>query len=50
VNVTLKDGLVTSFNKKLEFKQEMTGRAEIVTEDTRLIERLLYQISTLFMN
>src|SRR5690554_6706936 len=43
VDVDLPSTLVTSYNKTIEFKQEMGGTAEIVTEDLRLIERFFYQ-------
>ncbi|MCP4052315.1 MAG: HlyD family efflux transporter periplasmic adaptor subunit [Mesoflavibacter sp.] len=43
VNVELPRTLITSYNKEIEFKQEMRGSAEIVTEDLRLIERFFYQ-------
>lgn len=43
VNVSIPEHLITSFGKEIEFKQEMKGRAAIITEDLRLLERLLYQ-------
>lgn len=43
IDVALPKGLETSYHKKIPFQQEMSGTAEIVTEDLRLIERLLYQ-------
>lgn len=43
IDVSLPNKLETSYNKQLLFRQEMTGTADIVTEDLRLIERLLYQ-------
>lgn len=43
INVTLPNGLVTSYDKHIAFQQEMLGTADIITEDLRLIERLLYQ-------
>lgn len=43
IDVSLPNGLVTSYKKKITFRQEMSGTADIVTEDLRLIERLLYQ-------
>jgi multidrug resistance efflux pump len=49
IEVALSDGLTTSFGKHLEFRQEMQGSAEIVTEDLRLIERIFYQLRGLFM-
>ena len=41
--VILNQGLKTTYNKELEFKPEMSGTAEIVTEDLRLIERIFNQ-------
>jgi multidrug resistance efflux pump len=49
IEVALPDGLTTSFDKHLEFRQEMQGGAEIVTEDLRLIERIFYQLRGLFV-
>lgn len=43
IDVDLPMELITSYNKKIVFKQEMRGSAEIITEDLRLIERFFYQ-------
>jgi len=43
IDVTLPKKLITSYNKQIDFKQEMRGSAEIITEDLRLIERFFYQ-------
>ncbi len=43
VIVALPNGLSTSYDKNLNFTQELQGTAEIITEDLRLIERLFYQ-------
>lgn len=43
MDVELPTKLITSYNKKIEFKHEMRGTAEIITEDLRLIERFFYQ-------
>jgi len=48
IDVFLPNGLETSYNKKIAFQQEMTGTADIITEDLRLIERLLYQFRDIF--
>lgn len=48
IDVSLPKGLETSYNKQIIFQQEMSGTAEIVTEDLRLIERLLYQFRDIF--
>jgi len=48
INVSLPNGLKTTYNKTLEFKQEMQGIADIITEDMRLIERIFNQIRYIF--
>jgi multidrug efflux pump subunit AcrA (membrane-fusion protein) len=48
IDVSLPQGLDTSYDKKIEFQQEMTGTADIITEDLRLLERLLYQFRDVF--
>jgi multidrug efflux pump subunit AcrA (membrane-fusion protein) len=48
IDVSLPEGLKTSYKKQITFQQEMSGSAEIVTEDLRLIERLLYQFRDVF--
>lgn len=42
LDVNLPDGLSTFYGKQLQFSQNMAGRAEIIAEDMRLIERLIY--------
>jgi multidrug resistance efflux pump len=48
LDVALPNGLQTSYKKQIIFQQEMKGSAEIVTEDLRLIERILYQFKSIF--
>jgi multidrug efflux pump subunit AcrA (membrane-fusion protein) len=48
LDVALPNGLETSYKKQIAFQQEMKGSAEIVTEDLRLIERILYQFKNIF--
>jgi len=43
IDVSLPNKLTTSYNKDIEFKQEMRGSADIITEDLSLLERFLYQ-------
>lgn len=43
LSIELPNGLVSTYGKELNFKQNMKGIAEIITEDLRLIERLFYQ-------
>ena len=48
VEVELPQGLLTSYKKRLAFKQEMQGQAEIITEDISLLNRIFYQFRFLF--
>ncbi|MEO6177881.1 MAG: HlyD family efflux transporter periplasmic adaptor subunit [Flavobacterium circumlabens] len=48
LDVALPNGLETSYKKQIIFQQEMKGSAEIVTEDLRLLERILYQFKNIF--
>lgn len=48
LDIELPNGLQTSYKKEINFQQEMTGIADIVTEDLRLLERLLYQFREVF--
>ncbi len=50
VQVSLPQGLKTTYNKQLEFKQEMQAIAEIITEDMRIIERVFNQFKSIFKN
>ena len=44
INVDLPNKMLTSYNKTIIFKQEMSGTTDIITEDLRLIERFFYQL------
>ena len=48
IDVSLPNGLKTSYKKDIAFQQEMSGNADIITEDLRLLERLLYQFKEVF--
>jgi multidrug resistance efflux pump len=48
VEVDLPIHLKTTFNKNIELKSELSGTAEVVTEDLRLLERIFYQIRKIF--
>lgn len=48
LNISLPKGLQTCYKKQIVFQQEMSGTADIVTEDLRLVERLLYQFRDVF--
>ena len=42
--VTLPNGLLTTYGKKIVFRNRLSAQADILTEDTRLLERILYQV------
>jgi multidrug resistance efflux pump len=48
IDVSLPKDLKTSYKKQIVFQQEMIGTADIITNDLRLIERILYQFRDLF--
>ncbi|WP_396189214.1 HlyD family secretion protein [Flavobacterium sp.] len=48
LDVVLSHGLKTSYHKKIVFQQEMSGTADIITEDLRLIERIFNQFRSLY--
>ncbi|WP_299679483.1 HlyD family efflux transporter periplasmic adaptor subunit [uncultured Dokdonia sp.] len=48
VDVSMPKTLITTFDKEIEFQQEMRGSGDIVTEDLRLIERFFYQLRDIF--
>lgn len=50
IDVSIVSGLTTSYNKKINFQQEMMGSADIITQDLRLIQRFFYQFKDLFNN
>jgi len=47
VDIVFPNGLRTSYDKNIFVKKELKGNAEIVVQDTRLIERIFYQIKKL---
>ncbi|WP_435263972.1 HlyD family secretion protein [Tenacibaculum sp. nBUS_03] len=47
IDVLLPQDLKTTYDKKIEFRQEMKGTANIITEDLRLIERFFYQLKNI---
>lgn len=50
VEVAFPNGLRTNYNYTLNFWQEMSGSAEIITDDLRLIERFLNPIKSILKN
>jgi HlyD family secretion protein len=47
VEVEFPENLTTNYGKTLDFSQEMSGTAEIITEDVRLIERFFNPVRAL---
>jgi HlyD family secretion protein len=50
LDITLPNELVTSYEKTLPFRQELQGTANIITEDRRIVERLLDKFRDLVRN
>lgn len=48
LDVALSEKLITSYDIEIPFKTEMSGTAEIITEDLNLLERLFYQLRDIF--
>ncbi|WP_299133446.1 HlyD family secretion protein [uncultured Tenacibaculum sp.] len=48
IDVALPKKLITTYGKEIDFRQEMKGTANIVTENLRLIERFFYQLKNVF--
>ena len=46
VTITFPEGLMTQHGKDIPFTQQLPGRAEIITEELRLLERLFYRLRT----
>ena len=47
LDVEVQSPLISSYNKEIQFTQEMQATAEIITDDLRLIQRLFYQFNKL---
>lgn len=50
VKVELTNGLKTTYNKELNYTPEMSGTAEIITEDLRITDRIFNQFRKIFDN
>ena len=48
VEISLPNGLLTTYRKTLPFSQEMTATIDIITEDMRLLERFFMPIRRIF--
>ena len=47
IEVSLPNQLITTYNKNLEYKQEMHGAADIITEELSVFDRVFYQFRKL---
>lgn len=47
VQVSLPQGLISSYHNELSYKPDLTGNAEVITEDLRLINRVFNQLQNL---
>ena len=50
VSIGLTEGLVTNSGRELTFRQQMTAKAELITDNKRFALRILEQLSSLFAN
>lgn len=48
IDIALPNGLRTTYTREVKFQQEMSGTAEIITQDQCLLQRILYQFKGLF--
>ena len=46
VSVAFPNGLTTQYGRQIPFTQQLSGRAEIISEELRLLERFFYQLRT----
>jgi multidrug resistance efflux pump len=47
IDVKLENGLVTSYNKVLPYKEEMKGKADIITENLSVMNRIFFNFKKL---
>lgn len=48
--ISLPSGMLSAYGNKLKFLHEMSGTAEIITQDSRLISRFLNPLKSAFIN
>ncbi len=48
IKVSLTKGMISTYNRELAYQPNMTGIAEIITDDLRLIERIFNSIRKIF--
>ncbi len=50
IEIKLTNGLITSYKKQIDYTPEMSGTAEIITEDLRLLDRIFNKFRKIFDN
>lgn len=50
IEVALPDLLITSYKKQLDYKEEMEGSADIITEELSIFDRIFYQFRKILKN
>jgi len=50
VEISLTDGLITTYKKKLPYLPNMQGQVDIITDDISLLQRLVLPIKEIFKN
>lgn len=48
ISISLNKGLETTYKKELTYSPEMTGQADIITEDLRILDRIFNQFRQIF--
>ena len=46
--MALPNGLKTTYNQELEYKPDLQGRGDIITEDLNLVERIFQEFLRVF--
>jgi len=47
IDVNLKNGLITSYNKRLSYKEQMKGKADIITKNVSVLDRIFFNFNKL---
>ncbi len=47
IDVDLKNGLITSYNKTLTYKEQMKGKADIITKNVSVMDRIFFNFKKL---
>jgi hypothetical protein len=50
IKAKLTNGLTTSYNKELPFKNDITGKATIIVDNTSILERIFFQFKDILYN